>query len=187
MGDLDDKSPRKSAEQLRQDVALSLKNNGANTRAPCPMADAIFESLFGRLWMQSDVIRAHKPAEQIFELLKLDHDATLDFFRNRRESTLRKTVFAEEDEELQEIRAAVTAAETKLAALQKSLKEVEEQEKLEMANWLAQYGVERLVLQERISVLKAWEGRVNARVEQLDEDRDLLDTTNDLLGWVQTL
>jgi len=77
----DEKSPRHLASKLQLEVAASLKNNGANTRAPCPMADLIFEMLFGRLWMQSTIVRSNKHAEEMFELIKLDHDATLDFYR----------------------------------------------------------------------------------------------------------
>jgi hypothetical protein len=77
----DEKSPRHLASKLQLEVAASLKNNGANTRAPCPMADLIFEMLFGRLWMQSKIVRSNKHAEEMFELIKLDHDATLDFYR----------------------------------------------------------------------------------------------------------
>ncbi|CAB3363806.1 Hypothetical predicted protein [Cloeon dipterum] len=186
-GDLDDKCPRKLSSQLREEVAASLVKNGANTNSPCPIADAIFDALYGRLWIQSKVIRSNKLAEQIFELIKMDYDATLDFYTNRRESTLRKTIFLEEDEELRELQAAVDAAEAELSELRKGLESVQQQERLEMDVWLAQYGVERLVHTERISVLQRRQQRIDSRMQQLDEDRDLLSTTADLFEWLSTL
>jgi len=85
------------------------------------------------------------------------------------------------------MQAAVEEAEQELLGLQKELSEVKEQEKAEMSQWLAHYGVQKLVHTERISVLKSAEERLAARSEQLAEDGDLLAISQDFLGWIQTL
>jgi chromosome segregation ATPase len=110
----------------------------------------------------------------------------LGVFRHRRESTLRKGLYLEDDEELKELQAAVDETQQELDTHTKELSEVQEQERAEMDKWLAQYGVERLVHTERISVLRYREEKIRDRMEKLDSKRDLMEASLEFLDWVKT-
>lgn len=100
---------------------------------------------------------------------------------------MRKELFTEDDDELKELQSALEEAQANLQRLQDELADVQSQEKTEMDQWLAQYAVKRLVHNERISVLQAREKRLASRSDQLVEERDLLDASQDIQDWIQSV
>jgi transposase len=100
---------------------------------------------------------------------------------------LRKELFTEDDEDLKELQSALEQTQANLQLLEAELADVQSLEKTEMDQWLARYGVERLVHNERISVLQSREKRIASRSDQLAEEKDLLDASQDILGWIQSV